>query len=53
MEKPEGRRPHERPRNKWENNLKMDLRDVGLGHELAQDTDKWRYLVNVGNFLNS
>jgi hypothetical protein len=29
--KPEGRRPLERPRRKWEDNIKMDLREVGVG----------------------
>jgi hypothetical protein len=29
--KPEGRRPLERPRRRWEDNIKMDLREVGLG----------------------
>jgi hypothetical protein len=29
--KPEGRRPLERPRRRWENNIKMDLREVGWG----------------------
>jgi hypothetical protein len=32
--KPEGRRPLEKPRRKWEDNIKMDLREVGLGHRL-------------------
>ena len=31
VEKPEGRRPLERPRRRWEDNIKMDLREVGLG----------------------
>jgi hypothetical protein len=30
--KPEGRRPLERPRRRWENNIKMDLREVEWGH---------------------
>jgi hypothetical protein len=34
--KPEGRRPLGRPRHRWENNIKMDLREVGWGHELDQ-----------------
>jgi hypothetical protein len=47
--KPEGRRPLGRPRRRWEDNIKMDLREVGWeGAEwidLAQDRDKWRALV--------
>jgi len=33
--KPEGRRPLRRPRRRWENNIKMDLREVGWGHVLV------------------
>jgi len=49
--KPEGRRPLGRPRHRWEDNIKMDLQEVGCGSvdwiELAQDGDRWRALVNV------
>ena len=49
--KPEGRRPLERPRRRWEDNIRMDLREVGCGcvdwMELAQDRDRWRALVNA------
>jgi hypothetical protein len=48
--RPEGRRPLERPRSRWEDNTKMDLQDVGWGMdriELAQDMDRWRALVNA------
>jgi hypothetical protein len=42
--KPEGRRPLERPRRIWEDNIKMDFRDVGLGSidwiDLAKDRDR-------------
>ena len=52
--KPEGKRPLGRPRRRWEDNIKMDLREVGgCGDrmELAQDRDRWRALVNtVMNF---
>jgi len=52
--KPEGKRPLGRPRRRWEDNIKMDLREVGRGGnwmELAQDRDRWRALVNaVMNF---
>jgi hypothetical protein len=49
--KPEGKRPLGRPRRRWVNNIKIDLRDIGwdgvdwIG--LAQDRDKWRALVNT------
>jgi hypothetical protein len=49
--KPDGRRPLERPRRRWENNIKMALREVrGAGMDwidLAQDMDRWRALVNA------
>jgi hypothetical protein len=40
---PEGRRPHRRPRRRWEDNIKMDLREVGWGTvwiDLAHDRDR-------------
>ena len=52
--KPEGSRPLERPRCRWEDNIKMDLREVRGGGdwtELAQDRERRRALVNtVMNF---
>ena len=49
--KPEGRRPLGRPMRKWEDNIKMDLQEVGCGGmdwiELAQGWDRWRALVNA------
>ena len=52
--KPEGKRSLRRPRSRWEDNIKMDLQEVGGGGAwmgLAQDRDKWRALVNtVMNF---
>jgi len=52
--KSEGRRPLGRPRHRWEDNIKMDLREVGgCGDwmEFTQDQDRWRALVNtVMNF---
>ena len=49
--KPEGKRPLGRPRRRWEDNIKMDLREVGGGlwglDELVQDRDRWRALVST------
>jgi len=49
--KPEGKRPLERPRHRWEDNIKIDLQKVGCGgmdwSELAQEMDSWRALVNA------
>jgi len=49
--KPEGKRPLERPRHRWVDNIRMDLQEVGCGYMdwigLAQDRDRWRTLVNV------
>ena len=67
MGKPEGNRPLGRPRRRWEDNIKIDIQEVGYGCmywiELAQDRDGWRTLVNAvmtlrvpysaGNFLTS
>ena len=55
VRKPEGKRQLWRPRRGWEDNIKMDFREVGCGGmdwiELAQDRDTWRALVNaVMNF---
>ena len=63
--KPEGKRPLGRPKRRWEDNIKMDLQEVGCGGvdwiELVQDKDRWRarvtavmnlrVLQNVQNFL--
>jgi len=47
--KTEGKRPLRRPRRRWEDNIKMDIQEVGYGCrdwiEVAQDRDKWRGLV--------
>jgi len=67
VRKAEGKRPLGRPRSRWEDNIKMDLQEVGLGGtdwiELAQDRDRWRAVVNAvmnlrvpqnaGSFLTS
>jgi hypothetical protein len=48
---PEGRRPLGRPKHGWEDNIKMDLGEIGFGDlkwiNLAQDRDRWRALVNT------
>jgi hypothetical protein len=65
--KPEGKRPLWRPRHRWENNIKLDIQEVGCGGmdwiELSQNWDRWQALVNTvmnlrvprngGNFLTS
>ena len=53
--KPEGKKPLGSPRCRWEDNIKMDLQEVGCGGmdwiDLAQDRNRWRALVNeVMNF---
>ena len=48
--KPKGKRHMGRPRHRWEDNIKMDLQEVGGGGdwmELAQDRNRWRALVNT------
>jgi hypothetical protein len=49
--KPEGKRPLGRPRRRWVNNIKMDLKGIGWDDEdwiyLAQNRDQWRALVNA------
>jgi len=49
--KPEERRPLGRRRRRWEDNIKMDLQEVRCGDmnwiDLAQDSDRWRALVNA------
>jgi len=67
MGKPEGRRPLGRPRRRWVDNIRMDLKEVGCVYMdwigLAQDRDSWRtpgsavmnlrVSRNAGNFLTS
>ena len=49
--KPEGKRPLGRPGHRWEDNIKMDLEEVGGGRgdwmELAENRDRWRTLVGT------
>jgi len=51
--KPEGKRPLGKPRRKWEDNIEMDLEEVGCGCmdwiELAEDRDRWRALLSASN----
>jgi hypothetical protein len=65
--KPEGKRPQGRSRRRWEDNIRIDLREIGWGGmdwiDLAWDRDQWRALVNTvmnlrvprnfGKFLSS
>jgi hypothetical protein len=49
--KSEGKRPLGKPRRRWEDNIKIDLQEVGGGHgdwmELAQDRNRWPSLVGT------
>jgi hypothetical protein len=50
--KPEGKRPLGRPRRRWEDGIRMDLREIGLGGDvdwirLAQDRDRWRAVLSA------
>jgi hypothetical protein len=49
--RPEGKRPLERPRHRWEDNIKMDLREIGIDGEnwiqLAQNRIQWLAFVNT------
>jgi hypothetical protein len=49
--KPKGKRPLGRPRRRWVDNIKIDLREIGWDSvgwiDLAQDRDQWRTLVNT------
>jgi hypothetical protein len=49
--KPEGKRPPGRPRLRWEDGIRMDLREIGLGGvdwiRLAQGRDRWQAVVSV------
>jgi hypothetical protein len=49
--KPESKRPLGRPRRRWEDGIRMALREIGWGSvewiQLARDRDRWRTLVNT------
>jgi hypothetical protein len=49
--RPEGKRPLGRPRRRWENNIKIDLRKIGIDGvswiQLAEDRVQWRAFVNT------
>jgi hypothetical protein len=49
--RPEGKRPLGRPRRRWEDNIKMDLREIGINganwSRLAQDRVQWHAFVNT------
>ena len=51
MGKPEGKRPLGRPRHRWEDNIKMDLQEVGCEGmdwiKLAEDRDRWQAVLNA------
>jgi hypothetical protein len=51
VEYSERKRPLARPRSRWEDNIKIDLREIAWGGmnwiDLAQDRDRWRALVNT------
>jgi hypothetical protein len=51
MGKPDGKRPLGRPRRRWVDNIKMDLKEIGWDGmdwiDLAQDRNQWRALVNT------
>ena len=51
MGKPEGKSPLRSPRLRWEDNIKMDLQEVGCGGvdwiELTQERDRWQALLNA------
>jgi hypothetical protein len=62
--RPDGKSPLGRTRCKWEDNIKMDLQEIGWGNfNLTQDRNRWQALVNAtrnlrvpqnaGNFLTS
>ena len=55
--KPTGKRPLGRPRHRWEDNIRMDLEEMGINVgnwvDSAQDRDYWRALVNAALYLRA
>ena len=53
--KPIGKRPSGRPRRRWEDNIRIDLEEIGINAgnwvDSAQDRDYWRALVNAALYL--
>jgi hypothetical protein len=51
VSKQEGKRPQGKPRRRWVDNIKVDVRDIRWASmdwiDLAQDRDQWRALVNM------
>ena len=56
IDSPAGKRPSERPRRRWEDNIRMDLKEIGIDTrnwvDSAQDWDYWRALVNAALYLS-
>ena len=54
-DKPTGKRPLRRPRCRWEDNIRMDLEEIGINAgnwvDSTQDRDYWRALVNAASNL--
>ena len=52
---PVGKRPLGRPKSRWEDNIRMDLKEIGINTknwvDLTQDRDYWRALVNAALIL--
>jgi hypothetical protein len=52
-----GKRPLGRPRRRWQDNIKMDIMDIGLEGvdwiHLSQDRDQWRTLVNTAGLMKA
>jgi hypothetical protein len=53
--RPKGKRPLGRPRHRWEDNIKMDLREIGVNGvnwiQLAQDRVQWQDFMNMVMYL--
>jgi hypothetical protein len=53
--KPEGKRPLGRHKHRWEDNIKIDIQEIGSRRvdctDLAQDGDRWRAIIKAVNIL--